>query len=172
MEEVVKNSDIITFHTPLDTTTHHLIDERLIALMRPDAVIINASRGEVAKTEALLDAGQRLLIDVWEFEPEINSELLSKALVSTPHIAGYSAQGKANASMAVVRATAERFSLPLTKWYPEQVQRVERRPISWQEMCQTIVAHCDLATESASLKANSGDFEALRNNYNYREEYF
>ena len=172
LEEVVKNSDIITFHTPLDATTRHLIDERLISLMRPDAVIINASRGEVAKTEALLGAEQRLLIDVWEYEPNINHTLLDKAFVSTPHIAGYSAQGKANASMAVVRATAKRFSLPLTEWYPEQVQRVERKPISWQEMCYSIVSHCDLAAESARLKANSEDFEALRNNYNYREEYF
>ena len=172
LEEVVAGSDIITFHTPLDSTTYHLIDERIISLMRPNAVIINASRGEVADTAALLNAQQSLMIDVWEREPDIDRNLLAKAIVATPHIAGYSAQGKANASAAAVRAIAKRFSLPLAKWYPEQVQRVERQDISWQRMCDTIVEHCDLAAESARLKSGEEDFEAMRNNYHYREEYF
>ena len=172
LEEVVAGSDIITFHTPLDSTTYHLIDERIISLMRPNAVIINASRGEVADTAALLNAQQSLMIDVWEREPDIDRNLLAKAIVATPHIAGYSAQGKANASAAAVRAIAKRFSLPLTEWYPEQVQRVERQDISWQRMCDTIVEHCDLAAESARLKSGEEDFEAMRNNYHYREEYF
>ena len=158
--------------TPLDSTTYHLINERIISLMRPNAVIINASRGEVADTAALLKAQQSMMIDVWEHEPDIDKNLLAKAVVSTPHIAGYSAQGKANASAAVVRAVAERFALPLTEWYPEQVQRVERQDISWQRMCDTIEEHCDLAAESARLKCGEEDFEAMRNNYHYREEYF
>ena len=172
LEEVVTNSDIITFHTPLDSTTYHLINERIISLMRPNAVIINASRGEVADTAALLKAQQRLMIDVWEREPDIDKNLLAKAVVSTPHIAGYSAQGKANASAAAVRAIAERFALPLTEWYPNEVQRVERQDISWQRMCDTIEEHCDLAVESTRLKSGEEDFEAMRNNYHYREEYF
>ncbi len=172
LEEVVSGSDIITFHTPLDNSTHHLINEHTISLMRPDATIINASRGEVAKSEALLKATQRLAIDVWENEPAINLNLLSKAFITTPHIAGYSAQGKANASAAAIRAVARRFNLPLTEWYPEQVQPTERKAIGWQEMCSTITTYCDLRTESARLKSGAEDFESLRNNYNYREEYF
>lgn len=172
LEEVVTNSDIITFHTPLDSMTYHLINERIISLMRPNAVIINASRGEVADTAALLKAQQSMMIDVWEHEPDIDKNLLAKAVVSTPHIAGYSAQGKANASAAAVRAIAERFALPLTEWYPNEVQRVERQDISWQRMCDTIEEHCDLAAESARLKSGEEDFEAMRNNYHYREEYF
>ena len=172
LEEVVSSSDIVTFHTPLDSTTHHLINDRIISLMRPNGVIINASRGEVADTAALLKAPQRLLIDVWENEPAISSELLAKAIVTTPHIAGYSAQGKANASVAAVRAVAEYFSLPLTEWYPCVVKPAKRRVIGWQEMCQTINSYCDLTEESARLKSHAEDFESLRNNYNYREEYF
>ncbi len=172
LKEVVAASDIITFHTPLDSTTYHLINERIISLMRSNAIIINASRGEVADTAALLKAQQSLMIDVWEHEPDIDKNLLAKAVVSTPHIAGYSAQGKANASAAAVRAIAERFALPLTEWYPLEVQRVERQDISWQRMCDTIEEHCDLAAESARLKSGEEDFEAMRNNYHYREEYF
>ncbi len=172
LEEVVSGADIITFHTPLDATTHHLINQRIISLMRPDAVIINASRGEVADTKTLLVAPQTLLLDVWEHEPNINKNLLKKALVTTPHVAGYSAQGKANASAAAVRAVAKHFALPLTEWYPEQVKRVERKEIDWQSMCDTITSYCDLASESARLKSGAEDFESLRNNYDYREEYF
>jgi erythronate-4-phosphate dehydrogenase len=172
LEELLSRSDIVTLHTPLDRTTHHLINDRTMALMHNDAVLINASRGEVVSTQALLNAPQRLLIDVWEHEPEINRDLLAKAIVTTPHIAGYSSQGKANATAMVVRAAAKRFSLPLTDWYPEQVRITERQDIDWQTMCLTIQSHCDLEAESQRLKATPGSFESMRNGYRYREEYF
>ena len=172
LEELLSRSDIVTLHTPLDRTTHHLINDRTMALMHNDAVLINASRGEVVSTQALLNAPQRLLIDVWEHEPEINRDLLTKAIVTTPHIAGYSSQGKANATAMVVRAAAKRFSLPLTEWYPEQVRITERQEIDWQTMCLTIQSHCDLEAESQRLKAAPGSFESMRNGYRYREEYF
>lgn len=172
MEEVVSGSDIVTFHTPLDSTTYHLINDRTLSLMRSDATLINASRGEVAATEALLKATQTLLLDVWEQEPAINTALLEKALVTTPHIAGYSSQGKANATAAVIAAAAEHFSLPLKGWYPPQVQPVTRRPIGWEEMCQSIEQYCNLLEQSEWLKSRPEEFESLRNNYSYREEYF
>ena len=172
LEEVVSQADIITFHTPLDSTTHHLIDDNIISLIRPDATIINASRGEVADTSALLKAPQTLLLDVWEREPNINSALLEKAIVATPHIAGYSAQGKANATAAVVAAAAQHFALPIEGWYPSQVRPTLRQPISWNEMCQNITQYCDLEVQSAELKSRPEAFESLRNNYSYREEYF
>lgn len=172
MEEVVSGSDIVTFHTPLDSTTYHLINDRTLSLMRADATLINASRGEVAATEALLKATQTLLLDVWEQEPAINRELLEKALVTTPHIAGYSSQGKANATAAVIAAAAERFSLPLKGWYPPQMQPATRRQIGWEEMCQNIDQYCNLLEQSEWLKSRPEEFESLRNNYSYREEYF
>ena len=172
LEEVAEQSDIITFHTPLDPTTFHLIDNKLISLMRPDATIINASRGEVASTEALLKAPQRLCIDVWEREPAISRELLAKAFVATPHIAGYSAQGKANATAMVVEALAKQFGLPLEGWYPAEVTPARRQKIGWNEMCQTIADYCDLSAESTLLRLSPETFESLRNNYHFREEYF
>ena len=172
LEEVAAKADIITFHTPLDGSTHHLIDDSLIDTIPARSVITNASRGEVASTEALLKAPQRLCIDVWENEPAISPALLDKAFVSTPHIAGYSAQGKANASSMVIAAVAEEFSLPLRGWYPTQVTPCPRKPITWEDMCRTIGQHCDLRGESDHLKGHSEDFELIRNTYNYREEYF
>ncbi|MBR4995678.1 MAG: 4-phosphoerythronate dehydrogenase [Alistipes sp.] len=172
LEELLPQCDIVTLHTPLDATTLHLIDAERISLLKSGATLINASRGEVASTEALLSTDATLCLDVWEGEPNINLSLLDKALITTPHIAGYSAQGKANAAVAVVRATARHFGLPLEQWYPSEVQPVERRDIGWDEMCQSIVSHCDLVRESADLKSLYSDFESLRNNYTYREEYF
>lgn len=172
MEELLPQADIVTLHTPLDDTTRGMINPQTLALMKPSATLINASRGEVAQTEALLVARQTLCLDVWEREPNINRELLAKAFVATPHIAGYSAQGKANAAMAVVRAVARRFALPLVEWYPSAVEPVERKDITWEDMCQSVERYCNLQSESTMLKTCPAEFESLRNNYNYREEYF
>lgn len=172
LEELLSQADIVTLHTPLDDTTRGMINPQTLALMKPSATLINASRGEVAQTKALLSAEQTLCLDVWEREPNINRELLAKAFVATPHIAGYSAQGKANAAMAVVRAVARRFALPLVEWYPSAVEPVERKDITWEDMCQSIEHYCNLQSESTMLKICPAEFESLRNNYNYREEYF
>lgn len=171
-EELLRRSDIVTLHTPLDKTTFHMMDSATIAMMSHNGVIINASRGEVADTQALLEAPQTLILDVWEREPAIDAQLLEKALVATPHIAGYSAQGKANASSMVVRAIAEEFNLPIEGWYPAEVEPVERQPIEWEQMCRTIGSYCDLKSQSEYLKSNSREFESIRNNYHYRQEYF
>lgn len=171
-DQVMRSSDIVTMHTPLNETTYHLLNAENIDLMNHNGVIINASRGEVADTEALLSAPQTLLLDVWEREPMIDAQLLDKALVATPHIAGYSAQGKANAASMVVRALAEEFDLPLKDWYPAEVKPVERMDIAWSDMCATIANYCDLQRESNYLKCNSVDFEQMRDNYAYRQEYF
>ena len=172
LEELLSQADIVTLHTPLDATTRGMINPQTLALMPKSATLINASRGEVAQTEALLSAEQTLCLDVWEREPNIDRKLLAKAFVATPHIAGYSAQGKANAAMAVVCAVARRFALPLAEWYPSEVSPVERKDISWEDMCQSIECYCNLQSESEMLKTCPAEFESLRNNYNYREEYF
>ena len=172
LEELIPQVDILTLHTPLDNITRGMINSATLATLRHGATVINASRGEVASTEALLGAPQRLCLDVWEDEPNINLTLLEKAFIATPHIAGYSAQGKANASSIVVQAIARKFDLPLTEWYPAEVQRVERAEIGWEQMCQSIAQYCDLKEQTAELRHHSSNFESLRNNYHYREEYF
>ncbi len=172
IEEVAAEADILTLHTPLDDTTRHLADSRLLSLMRPDATLMNAARGEVADTAALVEAPQRVVLDVWENEPRIDRRLLDKAFIATPHIAGYSAQGKANATAAVVRAAARHFALPLEGWYPPQATPVERRPITWEQMCQSIGRYFDIAQQTRSLKASPETFESMRNNYHLRQEYF
>ena len=172
LEEVVREADILTFHTPLDDTTRHMAGERLFRQMKPDAIVINSSRGEVVDGDALLRSGLRWALDVWEHEPNLNPQLLEKALLATPHIAGYSEQGKANATAMSVAALARCFGLPLEGWYPPEASPSAPRPIAWQELCSTIGEVYDIEAESRRLKRHPGDFESLRDHYAYRREYF
>ncbi len=180
LEELLSQSDIVTLHTPLTRTgnhpTLHLANHTTLALMHDGATLLNASRGEVADTAALLDNAHRLTlcIDTWEGEPDnINRNLLQVAEIATPHIAGYSAQGKANASAIVLDALADTLGIGKLKgWYPKEVAPSCPRPIGWSEMCAQIGAHCPLAEESERMKQRPEEFEHRRNTYPLREEFF
>lgn len=172
LEEILQRADIVTLHTPLDHLTYHLINGKNISLLRPGAMLINASRGECVATEATRRNDLTYITDVWENEPNIDCEYLTKSLVATPHIAGYSAQGKANATALAVQALARHFDLPLKEWRPSEVATIEPKLISWEDMCATIEQYCNLVTESKALRNNPQEFEQQRNNYHYREEYF
>ena len=110
------------------------------------------------------------VVTIFTFPP--NLPLKKGGLVATPHIAGYSAQGKANATALAVQALSRHFGLPLDDWQPSEVKTVEPKYISWTEMCATIEKYCNLLAESDTLRDNPELFELLRNNYHYREEYF
>ncbi len=176
LDEIALKCDIVSFHTPLtregEHATYHMADDNFFSQLKPEALVLNSSRGEVVDTQALLRSKCDCCIDTWEGEPEIDSELLHRALLATPHIAGYSIQGKANAAAAVVRAVACEFELPLGQWYPPMVVPARPRRIGWQELCATIGNYFDIASESRTLKSEPEKFEYLRDNYRYREEYF
>ena len=172
IEDIAKHADIITLHTPLDATTHHLVNDKLLSMMQPDAVIINASRGGVVDNKAVTQSSHRYMFDVWEGEPQLDETVLHRAMLATPHIAGYSQQGKANATAMVINALARHFSLPLTDWRPTDVTATTPKQISWNAMCATIEDYFSIEEESHTLKSSPELFESLRNNYNYREEYF
>lgn len=170
-EQLAEQSDLITFHVPLDSSTRHMICHESLEIIAPHCTVINSSRGEVVATEALLSAGNPFVMDVWESEPELNCEALEKALLATPHIAGYSLQGKANATMMAVRSIAQALGLPLENWRSE-IACVEPLEISWEELQKTIGKYFDIESQSSFLKSHAPLFEQIRNNYDYREEYF
>ncbi len=180
LERLLEESDIVTLHTPLlregEHPTYHLADNDFLAKMHSGATLLNASRGEVADTEALLAHSERLTLclDVWEGEPDnINLGLLEVAEIATPHIAGYSLQGKANASAIVLRSLARRLGIgELEEWYPEGIRPSTPQPISWEEMCSRIDDHCHLLDETARMKRHPHDLEDRRNTYPLREEFF
>lgn len=172
MEQIAAEADIITFHVPLDGSTRHLADGRLLSSLAKHCTIINSSRGEVVDGAALLASGLPYALDVWEGEPHLNRTLLEHAVVATPHIAGYSAQGKANATVMAVRAVADELGLPLSDWYPQGAEPQIPRPIGWSELCATIGGCFDIAAETRYLKSHPSEFEHLRDTYTYRKEYF
>ena len=173
IDDVFASADIVTMHTPLASDTFHLVNNNLLSGWRDSGkILINASRGEVVDTKALLCSGVECAIDVWEHEPDIDHTLLDKAFVATPHIAGYSLQGKANATAMAVASVATHFGLPLSGWYPMGISPSNPLPISWEKMCDTILDHYDIVADSFALKLHPEEFEHLRNGYRYREEYF
>ena len=172
MEQIAAQADIITFHVPLDETTRHLADGNLLSSLAKHCTIINSSRGEVVDGTALLASGLPYALDVWEGEPHLNRTLLEHALVATPHIAGYSAQGKANATVMAVRAVSEELGLPLAEWSPRDAEPQMPRAIEWDELCATIDGCFDIAAETRYLKSHPDQFEHLRDTYRYRKEYF
>ena len=120
LEEVLQ-ADIITVHVPYTRDgaypTHHLVDEAVLRKLQPGALFINTSRGAVTDNRAL-DAllAERddlsVVLDVWEGEPAINTSLLQRVDLGTPHIAGYSLDGKLRGTEMIYRAACDWFGLP------------------------------------------------------------
>ena len=122
LNTVLMESDIITVHVPLTRSgvdaTYHLFDVDTIGSMKPSAWLFNSSRGEVVDNNALKKALSEksiseAVLDVWENEPNIDIDLMNATILSTPHIAGYSADGKAKGTSMIVRSLSEYFDLPL-----------------------------------------------------------
>lgn len=114
------NQDVLTLHTPLTREgpwpTQHLLNADTLARLKPAAILINAARGEVVANLALLDLLQRhpqrvVVLDAWEGEPSINLDLLQKVTLGTPHIAGYSTEGKLNGTRMIAAAYCTHFGL-------------------------------------------------------------
>lgn len=124
LDTIARESDIVTFHTPLtrsgDYPTWHLCDKTFLGKCKPDAVIINAARGGILDEEAALSTSfnsqlstLNFIIDTWQGEPNINKEMLDRATIGTYHIAGYTLQGKINATNLCLSALCNYFSLPV-----------------------------------------------------------
>lgn len=179
-DELLKNSDVITIHTPLIKSgkykTLNMVDTDFLYRCKDKVVFLNTSRGEVVDDSALISAlksGKVLsaALDVWSCEPNINCELLKLVDISTPHIAGYSIQGKANGSSVVVRGLANHFNVEkLRNWYPPEVSQRVCFDGSWREFKEVLRVEYDIIRESNSLKSNLSDFERFRNEYSFRNE--
>ncbi len=114
----MEKADVITFHTPLTKdgkhSTYHLADANFFSSLKRRPYIINTSRGEVIDTPLLIEniSSSKVsdaIIDVWENEPHIDMRLLNMAYISTPHIAGYSADGKINATRSSLLSLCQFF---------------------------------------------------------------
>ncbi len=174
LEEVLEKSDAITLHTPLthdgNHPTFHLINKDSLEHLHPDAIFINAARGEVTKTEDLVEAIENgrirvAIIDTWEGEPAIDTRLLALADTATCHIAGYSVEGKQRATRMALEEVAKTLGIEvdltgLQAPYEEPENLTSER----------ITAAYDPAPMTAGLKANPSSFETIRNAYTLHKE--
>jgi len=123
LDELLGEADIISFHVPLTTTghhpTHHLLNAANLPQLNPNTILINTARGPVIDNQALTEvltkrADMTAVLDVWEYEPEVDMALLSRVALATPHIAGYSLDGKIRGTQMIYQVLCQYFNLPET----------------------------------------------------------
>lgn len=189
LDDIIEGSDIITLHVPLtregQDATWHLFGRERIAEMNRGQILVNSSRGPVVDNAALKSAltGRELrgaVLDVWENEPDIDTELIDLLDIATPHIAGYSADGKANGTVASVHTVAECLGLPLLDWAPAEMPKpeqsleftVDASGRSVQDVLSEAILHTyDVMADDRALRNNPALFEKLRGDYPVRREF-
>ena len=201
LEQVLSQSDILSLHVPLtdkkdtdtqgavsisnnvsDYPTRHLINAETLALMSPHTMLINSARGPVidaAALEADIDATERqVVLDVFEHEPQISESLLSKLAIATPHIAGYTLEGKLRGTQIIYDALCEKLAvLPVLSMQ----QLLPLNTYLWSELKENpdiLPKFYDIKKDDAALrsKIKSGkvkgpDFDQLRRDYHLRREW-
>ena len=179
---LLANSQIVTMHTPLDDTTRGMADEEFFMLMQPGAIFINASRGEVMNEDALKAAYPKLgaaIIDTWNNEPDVDEDLIELVDVATPHIAGYSFQGKQNGTASAVQSVAHHFGIEeLYDYYPEndipdhEPKLLDLKDKKQGEIAAVFQYNYPIFTDDFRFRMEPGNFEKMRSNYQYRREFY
>ncbi len=132
------DADIITLHTPLTKKgkypTHHLFDKKRLDKLNKKTLLINSARGAVVDNNYLLQMleGKKIwgaVLDVWENEPDINSQLLNNVYLGTPHIAGYSFDGKVNGSVMIFNNICDHFNIDSKLNVKDIIPKVENNII-------------------------------------------
>jgi erythronate-4-phosphate dehydrogenase len=188
INEIYKQSDILTFHVPLNKDgmdkTLKMLDEEVLDSIKPGSMIINSSRGEIFDNEALKKALKNkkikgAVLDVWENEPNIDTELLNLLDFATPHIAGYSVDGKANGTAMSVQAISKYYQFGLDNWLPSNLPKPENAEIKIDckgktrqaIFAEAILATYDIALDDRLLRNSVNTFEEQRGNYPFRREF-
>ncbi|PAV26789.1 4-phosphoerythronate dehydrogenase [Tamilnaduibacter salinus] len=191
----VLTCDVITLHTPLtrtgDHATHHLLDRTRLATLNEQQLLINTSRGAVVDSEALRERMRQeappwLCLDVWEGEPETDPELAEAAWLMTPHIAGYSQEGKIQGTERIYQAVCRYFGLPVRKSSGQYMPEPPLSKLSFTASASTQEAarvairacydvRCDDARFRSVLRRPVGEwstgFDRLRQQYPIRREF-
>ncbi len=188
LETISQEADIITFHVPLnpegEDATFHMADSHFFDSLARKPLVINSCRGEVFDTEAVKEALKSGKIagfigDCWENEPHIDRELMDMAFLATPHIAGYSKDGKANGTMMSIQALSRFFNLGIDDWQPSGVELPGNREIvldGSRRDEESVIAEAVLTTynieqDDEALRAHPEQFEKLRGDYPLRREF-
>ena len=188
LQTLFEEADIISLHVPLnmkgEDATFHMADEIFFSSLKKKPVLINSCRGEVVKTEAVKQAIQEQKIaafvcDCWENEPNIDLELLAMTTMATPHIAGYSKDGKAKGTQMSVQAISKFFNLNLDDWKPDNIELpieplvvIDGKDLMDEQIIAQAILHTyDIRQDDRILRANPSDFEKQRGDYPVRREF-
>nr|WP_269814412.1 4-phosphoerythronate dehydrogenase PdxB [Proteus vulgaris] len=189
LETLLEKADILTFHTPLNKSglykSYHLINESNLEKLPEGRILINASRGEVVDNQALLSVLEkgkslRVVLDVWEPEPDLSIELLNKVDIATPHIAGYTLEGKARGTTQVFEAYCDFIGQPQKVELSTLLPAPTISTISVQgKLTQTLLKQLihlvyDVRRDDAPLRKVAGikgEFDKLRKFYPVRREW-
>ncbi len=193
LETVLRRADIVTLHVPLTENiypTIRMVNSSFMDAMKPNAFLINTSRGAVVDEDALL-AGLKnkqirdAVLDVWCNEPAINTGLLERVVIGTPHIAGHSIDGKVNATVMVYNDLCKFLGMT-PGWKPEDLPRPEKPVILLNEnkdkftaiidvlLCAYPIHNDDAVLREILHKPESGResfFDSVRNEYPMRREF-
>jgi erythronate-4-phosphate dehydrogenase len=186
LDNLLQQSDIVTLHVPLIREgidkTLRLADEHFFAKFGKPMVFVNASRGEVVDGGALKSAiANRMVpfsvLDVWENEPDVDLDLLRMVSIVTPHIAGYSLEGKSNGTSMTVNSILRFFGLEANPaWSPQNLPMLDPTIVfnakngTEQGIKDCILSTYNIATDDAAFRARPDLFECLRGNYGVRRE--
>ena len=192
--QVISQSDVISLHVPLtdkkdnnnpngsDYPTRHLIDKNALDTMPADTLLINSARGAVINAHELAAdierTGRQVVLDVFEHEPEIAERLLSKLAIATPHIAGYTVEGKLRGTQIIYDALCEKLAvtpaqsmhtlLPLNMFLWSELKAHPERLIKFYDIMQDDDA---LRSKLADGQVKGADFDQLRRDYHLRREW-
>lgn len=189
LEKLLKTADAITTHVPLtkvgEYPTYHLINAEALAMMKPEAILINSARGAVVEEAALIDdikkTQRKVVLDVFEHEPEISQQLLDLISIVTPHIAGYSLEGKARGTQMIYEAFCKNFDYAAHKKFESQLPACEQY-FYGNNIKQTLKKYLteiyDIQRDDDNLRACLKDgkvdqkaFDYLRKTYPLRREW-
>lgn len=196
--EDVLSCDIISMHTPLTKTgahpSFHLIELSQLRQLKQGAVLLNCGRGPVINNVDLLQfleerTDVRVVLDVWEPEPDISLELLDKVALGSPHIAGYSYDGKLKGTEMIYQALCKHLNQPAELSVKELVPALKNNQLAtdsqlstWEQIKRLIAEVYSISSDDRDLRAlataaRSGHenfgigFDKLRKHYPVRREF-
>lgn len=179
LSQVLSDADIITLHVPLTYSapypTYHLIHSKNINLLKTNCLLINTSRGGVVEEAALIEFKTKhpafnYILDVWENEPQINPLVLKQAFIATPHIAGYSLDGKRKASLMIFNAFMDYLGWNININLPEIPPPTPSNLIA-HRLTEAILQAYPIAQDDENLRQDYRKFEHLRSHYAFRHEF-
>lgn len=188
LDEVLQ-CDVISLHVPLildgKYKTYKLLGERELRQLKPNATLINTCRGSVVDEPALIDklrtrADLTCIVDVWDNEPNVDLELIARADIATPHIAGYSKDAKQAATMMLLDAMSRYFELPVfepgQRLVPVQIRNEPGRNLhnaQWRYLLEMLpLQKLSGELKQSALQGNvDRQFDAMRKHLMDRREF-